>query len=162
MIFFVDRRPVSAEAKYAVNIEQVATQANSVSGTFANRDKIMPRKVMSGIASWYGMPFHGRKTASGQVFDMNKLTAAHQTLPLFSKILVENPCNGKTVMVTVNDRGPYIKPRVIDLSREAARQLGILARGIAYVNYEVCPADDKGNDGKCPAVLIAAGHSSSY
>jgi rare lipoprotein A len=102
--------------------------------------KAMPSKLLSGIASWYGMPFHGRRTASGQIYDMNKLTAAHQTLPLSSQVMVENPGNGKVVVITVTDRGPYIKNRVIDLSREAAKQLGILSRGIAYVNYSVIPS----------------------
>ena len=100
----------------------------------------MPSNSHSGIASWYGHPFHGRRTASGAIYDMNKLTAAHPTLPLSCRVLVENPRNGKTVLVTVNDRGPFIKPRVLDLSREAARQLGVLSSGIAYVNYMVLPS----------------------
>jgi len=111
--------------------------ARSASGT----DKKAPKKILSGIASWYGMPFHGRKTASGQIYDMNKMTGAHLTLPLSSRVLVENPHNGKTVVIKVIDRGPYIKNRVIDLSREAARRLGILCSGIAYVNYSVLPAE---------------------
>lgn len=97
--------------------------------------------VQSGIASWYGIPFHGRRTASGQVYDMNKLTAAHLTLPMSSRLMVRNPQNGKSILITVNDRGPYIKNRVIDLSREAARQLGILIRGIARIQYTVIPRE---------------------
>lgn len=114
--------------------------AKSTERTSEKSSESMQSNSHSGIASWYGHPFHGRRTASGAIFDMNKLTAAHPTLPLSCRVLVENPRNGKTVLVTVNDRGPFIKPRVLDLSREAARQLGVLSCGIAYVNYIVLPS----------------------
>jgi rare lipoprotein A len=90
-----------------------------------------------GIASWYGKRFHGRKTASGQRFDMNALTAAHRTLPLPSYVRVTNPTNGASVVVLVNDRGPYARNRVIDLSYAAASALGITKRGTAMVDLEV-------------------------
>lgn len=89
----------------------------------------------SGNASWYGVPFHGRKTASGEIFDMNKLSGAHKTLPLISKVLVENPRTGKSTVVRVNDRGPFVKTRVMDLSREGARKLGYLEHGTAYLDF---------------------------
>jgi rare lipoprotein A len=79
----------------------------------------------SGLASWYGAPFHGRRTATGERYDMNAMTAAHKTMPLPSYALVRNPANGRQVVVKVNDRGPFIKGRIIDLSRAAARQLRI-------------------------------------
>lgn len=91
-------------------------------------------KRFSGNVSWYGVPFHGRKTASGRIFDMNKLSSAHKTLPFYTKVLVENPRNGKTVIVQVLDRGPFVANRVMDLSREAARQLGTLLGGVAWVD----------------------------
>ncbi|MBS1990896.1 MAG: septal ring lytic transglycosylase RlpA family protein [Cyanobacteria bacterium SZAS LIN-3] len=94
-------------------------------------------RQLSGIASWYGHPFHGRRTASGQIYDMNKLTAAHLTLPLATEVLVENKRNGKKVVITVTDRGPYIKNRVLDLSRAAAQKLGMLKSGLAFVTYQV-------------------------
>ena len=78
-----------------------------------------------GMASWYGPGFHGRKTASGERFNTHELTAAHLTLPFGTKLLVRNERNGKEVVVRVNDRGPYIKSRIIDLSQAAARALGI-------------------------------------
>ena len=90
-----------------------------------------------GIASWYGKRFHGRKTASGQRFDMHALTAAHRTLPLPSYVRVTNPTNGSSVVVLVNDRGPYARNRVIDLSYAAATALGITKRGTAMVDLEV-------------------------
>jgi rare lipoprotein A len=82
-----------------------------------------------GMASWYGSAFQGRRTASGERFDMNQLTAAHKTLPLGTVVQVRNPLNGKTVEVTINDRGPFIKGRVIDLSYRAALALGIVQSG---------------------------------
>jgi rare lipoprotein A (peptidoglycan hydrolase) len=85
--------------------------------------------VEAGVASWYGKAFQGRRTASGERFDMNELTAAHKTLPLGSVVQVRNPLNGKTVDVTINDRGPYVKGRIIDLSYRAALALGIVKAG---------------------------------
>lgn len=90
-----------------------------------------------GRASWYGPGFHGRKTASGEIFNMHALTAAHRQLPLGTKIEVTNHANGKKVVVRINDRGPFHGNRVIDLSREAAKQLGVLSKGVADVSIRV-------------------------
>jgi rare lipoprotein A len=79
----------------------------------------------TGIASWYGKRFHGRRTASGETFDMDAFTAAHPRLPFGSWVRVRNLVNGRSVDVRINDRGPHIKRRVIDLSRAAARSLGV-------------------------------------
>ena len=83
----------------------------------------------SGVASYYGKRFHGRRTASGERFDMNGYTAAHKTLPFGSRVQVTNPRTGKTVIVRINDRGPFTPGRTIDLSRAAAEQIGIVSRG---------------------------------
>lgn len=90
-----------------------------------------------GHASWYGKPFHGRRTASGDVYDMNKLTAAHKGIPLDSIVKVTNTQNGKSVMVLVNDRGPYIDNRDIDLSYAAAQQIGMIQQGVVPIKMEV-------------------------
>ena len=90
-----------------------------------------------GIASYYGGKFHGRKTANGERFDMHALTAAHKTLPLGTKVRVTHVKTGKSVVVRINDRGPYIKGRVIDLSRRAARELGMIRSGVAKVRVEI-------------------------
>ena len=82
-------------------------------------------RLETGIASWYGKQFHGRKTASGERFDMEALTAAHPMLPFGSWVRVRNLGNGRSVDVRINDRGPHIKRRIIDLSRAAARALGV-------------------------------------
>ncbi len=89
-----------------------------------------------GVASWYGKPFHGRRTSSGEVFDMYKLTAAHKTLPLPSLVRVTSLDSGRSIVVTVNDRGPFVKSRIIDLSFEAARQLDIVKAGTGRVLVE--------------------------
>ena len=86
-----------------------------------------------GIASWYGPGFHGKQMANGKTYDMNALTVAHRYLPLGTHVCIKNPENGKTVLATVTDRGPYIDGRVIDLSRGVASVLGITERGIAFV-----------------------------
>ncbi len=94
-------------------------------------------QTISGAASWYGPKFHGQPTASGEPFDMNRLTAAHRTLPFGTRIRVINEANGKSVLVRVNDRGPFAGKRVIDLSRKAAQAIGIVQRGVARVKIEV-------------------------
>jgi rare lipoprotein A len=83
----------------------------------------------SGMASWYGKKFHGRRTATGEAFDMNEATAAHPTLPLGSFALVRNVANNKTVVVKINDRGPFTRSRIIDLSYGAAKQLDFIRAG---------------------------------
>lgn len=84
------------------------------------------REVGRGLASWYGPRFHGRRTASGERFDQHQLTAAHRTLPFGTVVRVQSLVNGRTVDVRINDRGPHIRRRVIDLSRAAAEALGLL------------------------------------
>ncbi len=99
------------------------------------------RDLQRGVASWYGPGFHGRRTANGERFDMNELTAAHKTLPFGTRVLVHNPRTGREVVVRINDRGPFIKGRVIDLSKAAAKVLGIKSRGHdTVVLREVLPA----------------------
>lgn len=85
----------------------------------------------SGLASWYGHEFHGRRTASGEIYDKYAMTAAHRTLPLPSFARVSNPANGRSVIVRVNDRGPFTKGRIVDLSYAAAQKLGVV--GVATV-----------------------------
>lgn len=92
---------------------------------------------LTGLASWYGKDFHGRLTASGEPYDMAALTAAHQTLPFGSRVRVTNLANGRSVVVTINDRGPFVDSRLIDLSHAAAKKLGILQDGVAEVRVDV-------------------------
>ena len=99
----------------------------------------LPAAALSqqGVASWYGPGFHGKKTTSGTVYDQYAMTAAHQTLPLGSSVLVTNLANGKSVTVLINDRGPFVKDRVIDLSYAAARAVDMIRPGTAPVRVEV-------------------------
>jgi rare lipoprotein A len=108
----------------------------------------------TGLASWYGKPFHGRRTASGERYNMNAMTAAHKTMPLPSYALVRNPANGREVVVKVNDRGPFVKGRVIDLSRAAARKLRIA--GVAPVEVRrLTHAEIKTGSWKLPVQRVA-------
>ncbi len=91
----------------------------------------------TGIASWYGPDFHGKLTANGEVFDQNAVSAAHKTLPLPSLVRVTNLENGRSLVVRVNDRGPFVNGRIIDLSRRAAQLLGMEARGTAKVRVQI-------------------------
>jgi rare lipoprotein A len=92
---------------------------------------------LSGPASWYGGKFHGRTTANGERYDMHKLTAAHKTLPFGTKVKITNERNGESVVVRINDRGPFAGRRIIDLSRAAADKIGMLRSGVAPVTVEV-------------------------
>lgn len=91
----------------------------------------------SGVASYYGRRFHGRRTANGERFDMHELTAAHRTLPFGSRVRVTNPRTGASVVVRINDRGPFTRGRTIDLSRAAAEEIGLIRRGHGNVELEL-------------------------
>ncbi|WP_415163069.1 septal ring lytic transglycosylase RlpA family protein [Ottowia sp.] len=109
------------------------------------------RDLQRGIASWYGPRFHGRTTANGEKYDMDQLTAAHKTLPFGTRVLVHSPRTGREVVVRINDRGPYARGRVIDLSKAAATALGMQSRGHdAVVLREVLPP------GRADEVLASA------
>jgi rare lipoprotein A len=98
-----------------------------------------PTHTLQGVASWYGYPHHGRLTASGRRFDMYELTAAHRTLPLGTRLRVTNLSNGRSVTVTITDRGPFVKGRVIDLSYAAARRIDMIGPGTAPIQLEILP-----------------------
>jgi rare lipoprotein A len=99
--------------------------------------------VEEGIASYYADEFNGRKTSNGEIYDMNALTAAHQTLPFNTRVRVTNLGNGMSVVVRINDRGPFKDNRVIDLSLEAARSIGMIGPGTARVRIEVIESVNK-------------------
>ena len=94
---------------------------------------------LRGEASWYGHPHHGKPTSSGEIYDMHKLTAAHRTLPLGTRVLVTNLDNGRTVEVRINDRGPFRRGRILDLSFAAARRLGAVGEGVIPVTLKILP-----------------------
>lgn len=96
-----------------------------------------------GMASWYGDDFHAKKTANGERYDMNTLTAAHRTLPLPSIVRVTNLENGRSLVLRVNDRGPYVKDRIIDISKRGAQLLGYQTKGVTKVRVEILPEESK-------------------
>ena len=118
---------ILAVALAAVNGVDTATAKERPSGG----------KAISGSASWYGHGFHGRKTANGERYNMHGLTAAHRSLPFGTKVRVTNRKNGKSVVVRINDRGPYAGGRVIDLSRGAAHAVSMMGAGVVPINLEV-------------------------
>lgn len=114
----------------------------------------------TGVASWYGRQHHGKRTASGEPYDMNALTAAHRSLPLGTRVVVTNLDNGRSIEVRINDRGPYTDGRVIDLSYAAARRLGAVGAGVVRVGLKVVGdseapgegSDDRRGDAAAPPV----------
>lgn len=99
-----------------------------------------PAWTQTGVASWYGEPFHGRTTASGEIYDMEALTCAHPSLPFGTVLLVENLVNGRSIRLRVNDRGPFKKGRILDVSRRAAQELGMIGPGTTRVRITVVEA----------------------
>jgi rare lipoprotein A len=95
------------------------------------------REQMDGVASWYGPDFHGKKTANGEIYDQNDYTVAHKILPIHTRIRITNLENGQKIFARVNDRGPYKKKRIVDVSKKIAKELGFLEQGTARVRLDV-------------------------
>jgi rare lipoprotein A len=117
-----------------ITSETAATRSTSNPDVY---DRRTPLFVETGMASWYGPPYHNRKAATGEIYDMHQFTAAHKTLPLNSIVRVTNVANGKSVIVRINDRGPFIGTRIIDLSYAAAHEIETWRAGVAKVRVEV-------------------------
>jgi rare lipoprotein A len=106
----------------------------SVTGSISQNKIATTASLQKGTASWYGPGFHGRKTASGERFNSGAMTAAHRFLPFGTKLKVVNEKNGRSVVVRVNDRGPFTRNRIIDLAKGPAQELGLMGTGTAYVS----------------------------
>jgi rare lipoprotein A len=100
----------------------------------------MSAHTEEGIASWYGVPFHGRRASNGEIYDMHKLTAAHRTLPFDTVVRVTNLSNGKSTVVRITDRGPFVDNRIIDLSMAAAQEIDSMGAGVVPVRVEILSA----------------------
>lgn len=98
---------------------------------------VLPSYTEEGKASWYGIPFHGRRASNGEIYDMNKMTAAHRTLPFETMVRVTNLTNGKSAVVRITDRGPFVDNRIIDLSFAAAREIDSVGPGVVPVKLEI-------------------------
>jgi len=127
----------AGSAATAQTVGNTKTPISLVVQPHLNEESGGSKGTFSGNASWYGPQFQGKKTASGEIFDMYKSSAAHRHLPLITKVLVENPRNGKSAVVRVNDRGPYNLSRIMDLSRAAAIRTGIFEHGVGYIECTV-------------------------
>ncbi|MGE0475087.1 MAG: septal ring lytic transglycosylase RlpA family protein [Nitrospirales bacterium] len=121
-------------------------------GGYHRSESVDTDQSLRGVASWYGPSFHGKPSASGEPYDMWAMTAAHRTLPFGTIVQVESVATGKTVAVRINDRGPFIRGRIIDLSYAAARELSMIGRGTEDVvltilksKKDYIPAGDRGN-----------------
>lgn len=127
-----------------INLRPTPKSATDSIGNLLDKDDKLGKTIntykqkiyQTGNASWYGPRFYGRKTASGEVFTKTQLTAAHRTLPFGTKLRVTNQTTGKSVIVKVNDRGPFHKNRIIDLSHAAASKLGMISDGVCKVTIE--------------------------
>lgn len=108
-----------------------------------------------GVASWYGHPYHGRRTSNGEVYDMDEMTAAHLSLPFGTRVRVTNLDNGRSTEVRINDRGPFVNDRIIDLSRAAARQISMIGPGTAKVRVEVIATPAMASANQSAGVAIA-------
>jgi rare lipoprotein A len=127
--------PAEPATKEAVPLQQHPNPAPEV------KQAAMKLKAMKGRASFYGGYFHGRPTASGERYDQNSLTAAHRSLPMGTRVKVKNLRNGREVVVRINNRGPYVKGRIIDLSSRAAKDLRMTAAGVVPVEVTVIPKE---------------------
>lgn len=106
-----------------------------------------------GLASWYGRDFHGRKTSNGEIYNMHAMTAAHKVLPMNTMLLVKNMENGRKTVVRVNDRGPFVRGRVIDLSYKAAKKLGVVKKGTAHVQLVALAEGTVLHEGEAPTLV---------
>ena len=136
--------PPAANVPSPVETQQVPEAARAPAPSLPTPSQ--PTMMETGLASWYGAKHHGKRTASGEVFNQDRLTAAHPTLPWGSRVKVINLDNGKSVEVRINDRGPYKKGRIIDVSRAAARALGMVQQGIATVRVEWVSDSEKASE----------------
>ena len=125
-------------ARNLTTIKQNQKQSYTVMGkTYYPMKEVKPGFCQNGIASWYGPGFHGKKTASTEIYNMRELTAAHNVLPLNTLVKITNLENQKEVVVRINDRGPFVGDRIVDLSWAAAKELGMVKRGTVPVRVAV-------------------------
>jgi rare lipoprotein A (peptidoglycan hydrolase) len=145
-----DSQPVAGPTPMAEPLASYANRPYRLRGRKYRPMTELTEYTQRGIASWYGRPFHGRKTAIGERYDMHSMSAAHPTLPLPSYVKVTNLKNGTSVIVRVNDRGPFAHGRIIDLSHAAARHLGMVKGGLAAVEINLIVPEPAGTETPAP------------
>jgi rare lipoprotein A len=153
--------PISEPASQTVPVVAEAP-SKTVSPPQADEDALRipanakPISVETGLASWYGGPYHNRRGSNGEIYNMHAMTAAHRTLPLGSIVRVTNPKTGNSVLVRITDRGPFVEGRILDLSQAAAKKVDLLQAGVAMVRIEVMRAPSPLETGGRWAVQIGA------
>ncbi|MCU1286534.1 MAG: rare lipoprotein [Acidobacteriales bacterium] len=145
---------IDSRSENNASTKQPSSETNNTQYNFPKNAK--PIYVETGIASWYGSQYHNRKAANGEIFDMNQPTAAHKTLPLNSIVRVTNLKTGKSTILRINDRGPFIGDRILDLSMAAAKEIDVYRAGTAQVKVEVLQSPSPLNEGGRWAVQIGA------
>ena len=132
----------TSSPRYRTEPQKPSTSNNKTPVSLITKSNIKHRKVINGVSSFYAKDFHGKLTANGEVYDMYGLTAAHKTLPLNTIARVTNLENNKSLILRINDRGPYIKGRILDCSYGAAKKLGFIEQGTTKVKIEVIEFGD--------------------
>lgn len=138
--------PTNARINNSKSVQQATMRPYVINGKTYYPTVVNVGDKASGIASWYGPDFHGKKTSNGEIYNMHNLTAAHKTLPMNTMVKVTHVNNGKTVIVRINDRGPFVAGRVIDLSKAAATSINMIGTGTAPVKLEVVGFNGNIND----------------
>ena len=137
LVFFVNLIACSNSPRYRTGTVKTSVRKSKSPAPLKTKSNVKHRKTMKGVSSFYAEDFHGKLTANGEVYDMYGLTAAHKTLPLNTIIRVTNLVNNKSLILRVNDRGPYVKGRILDCSYGAAKKLDFIVQGTTDVKIEV-------------------------
>ena len=140
---YAPHKPTYGKAKSSAAVHRATMRPYSINGVTYYPTVVEVGEKFRGVASWYGNDFHGKRTSNGEIYDMHDFTAAHKTLPMNTMVKVKNLKNGKSVVVRVNDRGPFVAGRIIDLSYAAAKKIGIVGSGTAPVELEILGFDNK-------------------
>jgi rare lipoprotein A len=148
--------PKRPESTPPPDLEKKEKRANEVTSAISVPEGTKPLPVETGKASWYGVPFHNRRSSNGEIYNMHELTAAHRTLPLGSTVRVTNVKTGHSTIVRITDRGPFVQGRIVDLSLAAAKQADVWQPGIAEVRLEVLRLPEPSDRGGRWAVQIGA------
>ena len=137
LIFLMILSGCSNSPRYRTRLVKTSGKKSISTPSLKTKSNVEHRKVMKGVSSFYAEDFHGKLTANGEVYDMYGLTAAHKTLPLNTIVRVTNLVNNKSLILRINDRGPYIKGRILDCSYGAAKKLDFIVQGTTDVKIEV-------------------------
>ena len=137
LLLFINLIACSNSPRYRTGSAKTTVRKSNSPTPLKTKSKVTHRKIMKGVSSFYADDFHGKLTANGEIYDMYGLTAAHKTLPLNTIVRVTNLSNNKSLILRINDRGPYVKGRILDCSYGAAKKLDFISQGTTDVKVEV-------------------------